>query len=303
MALDWPLVRSLLPHLLINLLLSLSNKHTLNQFPFPWTFTVLHAATTCLGSYILSHRPSVEAQPRNTARPSYTATLLFSSLFTINIAVSNLSLKVASLAFHQVVRSTSPLFVLLIQRLWSNTCYSRDVHLAVSLMCVGIVLTTVGDFYITNIGFLLTVLGTALASVKTIATNILLTGSNKVSATDLLKHTSAPAAIQALIFAYLTGEVSQICQSSFSSHIFVVVGINVLLAFLQNTFSFRANRAAGPLTMTVVGNLKQLATIVVGVFTFKTQVSLTGAAGMSMALGGSGWYSFLSMRDKGKVSR
>ncbi|KAK5080390.1 hypothetical protein LTR05_008638 [Lithohypha guttulata] len=190
MALDWPLVRSLLPHLLINLLLSLSNKHTLNQFPFPWTVTALHAATTCLGSYILSHRPSVDAQPRNTPRLSYTAILLFSLLFTINIAVSNLSLKVASLAFHQVVRSTSPLFVLLIQRLWSN-----------------------------------------------------------------------------------------------------------------NTFSFRANRAAGPLTMTVVGNLKQLATIVVGVFTFKTQVSLTGAAGMSMALGGSGWYSFLSMRNKGEVRR
>lgn len=276
----------------INLALSISNKHTLNSFPYPWTITALHAATTYLGSRLFVSSGAISHQPRySKPQVSQISIFLFSSLFTINIAVSNLSLNTASLAFHQVVRSTAPIVVICIQRFWFKTRYMYDVHLAVLLMCVGVALTTAGDFYITTSGFLLTMLGTVLASIKTLATNSFLTGEHRIPPHELLKGTSQLAALQSLLLAYLAGEINDLLTFTGTRYVWIVLSVNIVLAFLQNTFSFKANKAAGPLTMTVIGNLKQIATIVVGMITFKTKTSFVGGIGMVLAVAGSVYYS------------
>lgn len=293
MAVDKSLILSLSIHFLINLTLSVSNKHTLNHFPYPWTITALHAATTYVGSVLLTSRTqdSSAAQPQRT-QPSRATLILFSSLFTINIAVSNISLNKASLAFHQVVRSTGPLVVVFIQRFWHKTRYSNDIHMAVFAMCVGISLTTAGDFYITPLGLILTLLGTVLASIKTLATNALMTGEQQISPNELLRRTSPLAAVQAFMLGFSAGELNSLMSIDCNEYVLAVLATNIFLAFMQNTFSFKSNKAAGPLTMTVVGNLKQIATIVVGMVTFKTKTGCIGGVGMMMAVAGSGYYSF-----------
>lgn len=73
-----------------NLSLTLYNKFVLVRFPFPYTLTALHALCGAIGGYILMERGVFE--PRSLSTAENTVLVAFSVLYTINIAVSNLSL-------------------------------------------------------------------------------------------------------------------------------------------------------------------------------------------------------------------
>ena len=109
------------------------------------------------------------------------------------------------------------------------------------------------------------------------------------------------SAIQALLIAFLTGEVSTLTQSFnvLTKRDIALLLLNSTLALAQNIVSFHTNKVAGPLTMTVCANLKQVATIVLGVVTFRTEVSCIGGIGMAMAMASSAWYSGMRLMGKG----
>lgn len=90
----------------------------------------------------------------------------FSFLFTINIAMSNVSLAMVSIPFHQIMRSTTPVFTILIYRLWYDRSYSQATYLSLVPLIMGVGLATYGDYYFSTAGFLLTLLGVVLASIK-----------------------------------------------------------------------------------------------------------------------------------------
>ena len=68
--------------------------------------------------------------------------------------------------FHQILRSTTPIFTILIYRLRYNRSYSTRTYLSLIPIVVGVGYATYGDYYFTPIGFLLTLLGVILAAVK-----------------------------------------------------------------------------------------------------------------------------------------
>lgn len=115
----------------------------------------------------------------------------FSFLFTINIAVSNVSLAMVSVPFHQIMRSTCPVVTILIYRFVYGRTYSTQTYLTMIPLIFGVGLSTAGDYYFTLIGFSMTLLGVVLASVKTVATNRLMTGSLKLSALEVSRGTQA----------------------------------------------------------------------------------------------------------------
>lgn len=77
-------------YFLSNLSLTLYNKGVLVRFPFPYTLTALHALCGSIGGYILLERGAFE--PRSLSIRENVILGLFSVLYTVNIAVSNLSL-------------------------------------------------------------------------------------------------------------------------------------------------------------------------------------------------------------------
>ena len=90
----------------------------------------------------------------------------FSVLFTVNIAVSNVSLAMVSIPFHQIMRSTCPVFTVLIYRLRYKRSYSPRTYLSLVPVVLGVALATYGDYYFTTMGFYLTLLGVVLAAIK-----------------------------------------------------------------------------------------------------------------------------------------
>jgi drug/metabolite transporter (DMT)-like permease len=92
----------------------------------------------------------------------------FSALFTANIAVSNLSLAMVSVPFYQTMRMLTPMFTILLYRVWYNRGYSAMTYASLLPLVVGAAMTTVGDgeMNFSDAGFLLTILGVLLAAIK-----------------------------------------------------------------------------------------------------------------------------------------
>jgi hypothetical protein len=73
-----------------NLGLTIFNKRVLISFPFPWTLTAIHTLAGTIGSQ-LAHAQGLFSAAR-LSRNHNIILIAFSILYTVNIAVSNLSL-------------------------------------------------------------------------------------------------------------------------------------------------------------------------------------------------------------------
>lgn len=138
--------------------------------------------------------------------------------------------------------------------------------------------STYGDYYFTTWGLVLTLLGTFLAALKTIYTNVLQSQSRlslssrlisphaplsfllppclQLHPLDLLTRMAPLAFIQCVLYAYVTGELDRVRH--YSAHemtLFKAAALltNGAIAFGLNVVSFTANMKAGALSMTVAG--------------------------------------------------
>ncbi len=123
-----------------NLSLTLYNKLVMNKFPFPWALTAIHTLCGSIGAQIALSRGFFDTQSLS---PRENLVLLaFSSLYTINIAVSNLSLNLVTVPFHQVVRATTPLFAIALGALMLKKRTSRATLVSLVPVVLGVVFAT-----------------------------------------------------------------------------------------------------------------------------------------------------------------
>ncbi|KIM41407.1 hypothetical protein M413DRAFT_445423 [Hebeloma cylindrosporum] len=174
----------------LNLTLTLYNKSVLIHFPFPYTLTALHAFCGTIGTFILirldpSTARSDASALTSVSSPHHSPTsnmnakellvlFLFSILYTLNIVVSNASLRLVTVPFHQVVRASTPFFTIMFSVILLGKRCTRQKLFSLIPVVAGVGFATYGDYYFTAVGFFLTLLGTLLAALKTILTNVIL---------------------------------------------------------------------------------------------------------------------------------
>ena len=157
---------------------------------------------------------------------------------------------------------------MLLSRIFFNESYSTLTYLSLVPVIIGVPMATFGDYYFSKLGFIVTLIGAGLASVKTIFTNKVQVGKHKLPPLDLLYYMSPVAFAQSIVWAFLFGEHNEIFsllqKGQFTQDVtattFVVAPIgNGLLAFLLNYVSFTANGVTSPLIMCVAGKtLKEI---------------------------------------------
>lgn len=298
-----------------NLGLTLYNKGVLIHFPFPYTLTALHALCGTFGSLVLLRNGTFV--PAQLTAADNLALLAFSVLYTINIAVSNVSLHLVTVPFHQVVRAATPIFIILLSIFLFGTRSSNHKMLSLVPVIAGVGFATYGDYSYTRSGLVLTILGTVLAAIKTIYTSILQSTPSPTSPQprvnfivpprlqlhplDLLMRMAPLAFIQCVFLAYLTGESSRVHAWSLVQMTPIkaaLLGVNGLIAFGLNIVSFTANRAAGPLSMTVAANVKQVLSVFCAVILFKLTITPTNALGIVLTITGGMWYAAVEYQEK-----
>ncbi|TBU25747.1 TPT-domain-containing protein [Dichomitus squalens] len=303
-----------------NLCLTLYNKGVLVRFPFPYTLTAVHALFGSIGGRVLREKDAYI--PAQLSVKSWAVLVAFSVLYSVNIAVSNLSLQLVTIPFHQVLRAATPIFTTVIATTLLGIRFSNRKIVTLFIVMLGVALATYGDYYFTTFGFLLTLLGTFLAALKTIYTNILQSSSTSPSINtrspfvppplhlhplDLLTRLSPLAFIQCVAYAYLSGELGRI-RSVFVDgnappsaagwwYPILLLG-NGFIAFGLNVVSFTANGKVGALNMTVAANVKQVLTILLSVAIFDLTITRTNALGIFVTIVGGAWYAWVEQQEK-----
>ena len=209
-----------------------------------------------------------------------------------------------SVPFHQILRSTCPVFTILIYRFLYSRSYSTPTYISLIPTILGVGLATYGDYYFTTLGFFLTLFGVVLASAKTVASNRLMTGSLALPPLEISLRMSPLATVLSLLFAIVTGEgnafLAWIQEGNLTPRYALALASNGYLAFLLNITSFYTNKLAGALTITVCANMKQCLTILLGVVAFNVHVGILNGCGMVIALIGAAIYSKVELDSKGK---
>lgn len=132
-----------------------------------------------------------------------------------------------------------------------------------------------------------------------------MTGNLKLPPLEILLRMCPLAAVQSVMYAYFTGEISTVyghaqeVGGAIPRATLFALAINATLAFAQNISSFQTNKIAGALTMTVCANLKQVLAVLLAIIIFDVRVGLWNGVGMVVTMVGIAWYSRIELQRKG----
>lgn len=240
-------------------------------------------------------------KPKQIEANSRKSIFLFSIVFSLNIAIGNISLRWVSVNFNQVCRSLVPVFVMIISMAYYSKTFSNNRKWAVVPIVVGVALTFYGDMSFTNIGAIYTMLCVLFAALKAIISGELLTGDLKLHPIDLLLKMCPLAMVEIGVFAVATGEIGEI-WSKYSSIINSaapqVVLLSGILSFSLNVTSFIANKITSPLTLCIAANVKQVLLVCFGTLYFGDHVSTINGLGIIIVIAGSFKYGLVSLAEK-----
>lgn len=302
-------------YFIANLALTVHNKWVLSRlnFRFPWILTTIHISVSGLGSWLMC-RCNKKIEDKKLDRGAWIKLLSFSILYALNIAMSNVSLAHVSLSFHQIVRSSVPVFILVLEAAWLSRRHSTGRKLSLIPLIFGVTLATTEEFKDVNftmVGLLLTLAGVVLAALKGVATNVLMVGPLKMHPLQVISHMALPAAIQCFAYGVIAGELKSINALFSKLHYEAVtveqsggplsypvlamvskLAVNGGLAFVLNWVSFTANKQTSALTMTVVANVKQVVSISLAIYIFNTALTVPKLIGIGLTIIGATWYRY-----------
>jgi drug/metabolite transporter (DMT)-like permease len=134
------------------------------QFPCPWLLTGIHSIFSGLGTLLLLKLGYFKLT--KLSNRDHLILIAYSVLFSVNIFFSNYSLSLVSLAFFQIVRNTSPIFTVLMERILFARSYSVATYIALVPIVLGAAITASGDFKFTVFGSIVSIIGVLLGVLK-----------------------------------------------------------------------------------------------------------------------------------------
>lgn len=293
----------LLIWLLNNIFVTLTNKVAFAKvdFTFPYILSTVHIACNLIGSQIYFYFVSPNHKSKTLEPNQRKSILIFSTIFTLNIALGNMSLRWVSVNFNQITRALVPVIVMGISMIWYSKIYSTNRKWAVLPVVIGVGLTFFGDISTSYTGAFYTFLCIFFGALKVVMAGELLVGDLKLHPIDLLSKMCPLALIQCIALAYLQGEVYELSSkwdNVMTTSAPRVVLLSGILSFALNVSSFTANKCTSPLTLSIAANVKQVLLVVTATFYFQDPVPLINGMGIIVVIVASFRYGIVSSGER-----
>lgn len=295
---------------LLNISLTLLNKAMMVffGFKFPILMSFIHMLFSSYLGWIISADfdfipqnekfKDIRSQP-GFEKKTFIRICLLSLIFTLNIVFGNSSLKYCSVAFVQVVRAIIPLITMVLSLIFLKAHYTFIQYVSCLVICIGVAFSCFGEINLTPVGLFVTVFGCFLSSLKSITVKLSLSGQYELHSLDLLARISPIAAIEMFFLALYKEEPEQMKKSDkFEASIYCFFGVMLtgVIAFFLNLTNFLATAHTSPLTVTIVGCIKQVVTIVLSVIIFDKRLTTLNWIGIVITTIGSLWYSLIKLQ-------
>jgi drug/metabolite transporter (DMT)-like permease len=293
---------------LLNITLTLMNKSVMefSKFRFPVTLSYLHQALGTFLCFVLTticpcdpdsaKRRDVQDAPVDFEETIWRRILALSLLFSLNIIFGNISLRHCSVAFVQVVRAIIPMSTMIFSVIFLHSKYSAYHYFSCFVVCIGVAFSCFGEINLTTFGLFATIFGCILSSLKSISVKLSLSGSYELQPFNLLDRMSPISGIEMFALILISGENrDMVASEQYRGTLWPILSVLTtgVVAFLVNLTNFQATAHTSPLTVTIVGCVKQVVTIVLSVLIFDKKLTLLNTFGVVVTTCGSLWYGLL----------
>ncbi|KAG9321305.1 hypothetical protein KVV02_007878 [Mortierella alpina] len=279
-----------------------------HNFRFPLFTTCLHmVAQFLLSSLTLLLVPSLRPQSAPSAKDLGTKIMPCAVASGLDVGLSNSSLKSITLAFYTMCKSSSLAFVLLFAFAFKLERPTWTLAGVIGVICVGLFMMVMSEVDFVLIGFIQVMLASVLGGLRWSLTQLLLertdtkTGSlaNPISTIFFL---SPIMGVCLCVVAGMFEGFGNIFRSEFFQTVGSSLGTLGLL-FLGGIFAFAMVLAefnliarTSVVSLSVLGIIKEVVTIVVSSLVFHDQLTLVNILGLFITLTGIGFYHFMKLR-------
>ncbi|KZT65966.1 TPT-domain-containing protein [Daedalea quercina L-15889] len=275
-------------------------------FPSPLFVTTLHMVVQFLLALLLrtvwpllfrpEHSPS-RADYLRRAVPTGVAT-------SLDIGLSNLSLKLITLSFYTMCKSSSLIFVLLFAFLFHLEIFSLRLIGVISLIVIGVILMVATETHFELGGFLLVEFGSAMAGLRWALTQLLLRSKNigfDNPAATLFWLTPVMGATLAILTLIIDGPHKVFANKFFDSGpeflrtTFFLISPGII-AFCMVLSEFYILQRAGMVPMSIAGIAKEVTTISASAWFFGDELTPLNVTGVSITICGIALYTYHKYR-------
>ncbi|KAG0015529.1 Triose-phosphate Transporter [Entomortierella chlamydospora] len=280
-----------------------------HNFQFPLFTSSFHmVAQFLLSSLTLAIMPYLRPKAAPSAKDFGTKIMPCAVASGLDIGLSNSSLKTITLAFYTMCKSSSLAFVLLFAFAFKLERPTWTLAGVIAVICVGLFMMVMSEVDFVLIGFIQVMLASVLGGLRWALTQILLEKSDTKSGS--LNNPISTIFFLSPIMGVCLGIVSGIFEgfgTIFTSPFFEtaakglstmgLVFLGGLFAFLMVLAEFNLITRTSVVSLSVMGIVKEVATILVSSVVFHDHLTLVNILGLFITLTGIGFYHFMKLRE------
>lgn len=223
----------------------------------------------------------------------------------MDIGLSNKSLQLVTLSFYTMVKSGSPVFVLLFAFLFKLEQPRVKLVLVIGIICFGVVLMVLNETQFNLVGYVQVQVATVLSGFRWSLTQILLSkvtlGSKNPIVTNL--YLSPIMAFTMMVVCFAIEDVPSILESKWFDGILSTLKIISLIfaggivAFMMTISEYQLISTTSVVTMSIAGIFKEILTMVISVAVFGDKFTVNKIIGLVISLVGIAAYNYIRIMD------
>lgn len=266
------------------------------EFTFPITLTAIHMMICSLGAYATIFGFKLVKLHHIESSTRYRRIVPLALLFVSNIVLGNVSIRWVNVSFMQTVKSSVPVFTVLMQVLFLGKSFSGRIYLSLIPAVGGVMLASMTESEFDATGFWAALIASIITAGITVVSGLIL--GEKMDSINLVYY-MAPLSFALLLPVAFFKEGELLMEwwqlsTFYEQSVLILSGI---IAFLLNVTTFLVIANTSALTSNIAGNFKVILSIILSVLIFKNKISFINGVGIAAAIGGVAYYNYVKQTE------